>query len=237
VNTLKTLRNQLSDDPFLLSQMDVDFDLVYQRITSAYRGYINGWFEETDKYTVVDKNRGWLGSLDILTKLNPEFKMLVCVRDLSQIYASIENRHQKTALIDFPDDMANLTAYERAEKLFSNNGVVGRPLRLIGQLQDVSIETQKGLFYIIFEDLMQNPIRVMNEVYDWLGLNKFEINKENLQVKPHESDSYYRFKYPHKTYNSINPPTPHQLPDRIKNDIINEFSWFYKLFYPGVINS
>lgn len=232
VNTLKSMRKQLSDDPFLLSQMDVEFDLSYKRLSNAFKGFINGWFEETNLTTVVDKNRGWLGSLDVLSQLDPSFKMLVCVRDLSQIYASIEDRHQKTALIDFPDDMANLTAYERAERLFSLTGVVGRPLRLIGQLQDVSRDVQKGLYYIIFEDLIQNPVRVMNEVFEWLGVKTYELNKDNLTVRPHESDSYYRFKYPHKTHNSINPPKTRLLPDRINSDIENEFAWFYKLFYP-----
>ena len=39
-NTLKFLRANLSDDPFLLSQLDVDFDLVYQRLTHSFRGFI-----------------------------------------------------------------------------------------------------------------------------------------------------------------------------------------------------
>jgi len=234
-NSLKSMRKQLSNDPFLLSQMDVDFDLTYKRIASAYKGFINGWFAESKQNTVVDKNRAWLGSLDLLSQLDPNFKMIVCIRDLGQIFASIENRHQQTSLIDFPDDMATLTTYERAEKLYSNQGVVGRPLRLIGQLQDVSKDLQSGLYYIIFEDLMYQPVRVMREVYQWLGLPPYQIDSDNLQVKSHESDSYYRFKYLHQTYSSISPPKQHTLPVRIRNDIEKEFAWFYKLFYPNKV--
>ena len=234
-NTLKTIRNQTSDDPFMLSQMDVDFDLVYKRLINSYRGFINGWFSETDKNTVVDKNRGWLGSLDLLNQLDPDFKMIVCIRDLSQIYGSIEDRHQKTCLIDFPDDMANLTAYERAEKLFSTQGVVGRPLRLIGQLQDVSIKLQQKLYYVIFEDLMVDPIRAMKELFNWLEVSDYSIDPNNLNVKPHESDSYYRFKYQHNTHSKILAPSQHNIPVRIRNDIDKEFEWFNKLFYSGKI--
>ncbi|MCF6287803.1 MAG: sulfotransferase [Proteobacteria bacterium] len=232
-NTVKTLRARLSDDPFLLSQLDVDFDLVYQRLTNSFRGFMNGWFAETDKQIVVDKNRGWINGLETLSHLDPDFKMIVCIRDLNQIFASIENRHQKTSLIDFPDDMADLTTYERAEKLFSAQGVVGRPLRLIGQLQDVPESLQKHLYYVIFEDLVNSPIRVMNEVYQWIGADNHEITPNSLTVKPHESDSYYRFKYCHNTYSTIKPATNHQLPKRIANDIFKEFEWYFKLFYPG----
>jgi len=231
-NTIKNLRARLSDDPFLLSQLDVDFDLVYQRLSNSFRGFINGWFAETDKQIVVDKNRGWLNGLETLSQLDPDFKMVVCIRDLKQIFASIENRHQKTSLIDFPDDMAELTAYERAEKLFSAQGVVGRPLRLIGQLQDVPESLQKHLYYVIFEDLLSNPTRVMSEVYQWIGARKHEIKPDSLTVKPHESDSYYRFKYPHKTHSYIKPARHHQLPQRIANDIYKEFEWYFQLFYP-----
>ena len=234
-NTIKGLRARLSDDPFLLSQLDVDFDLVYQRLTNSYRGFINGWFEETNKSIVVDKNRSWLNGLETLSHLDPKFKMVVCIRDLRQIFASIENRHQKTSLIDFPDDMADLTSYERADKLFSPQGVVGRPLRLIGQLQDVSVELQKNLYYVIFEDLMNEPNRVMQEVYQWIGAENYTIDSNNLTVKQHESDSYYRFKYPHKTHGSIKPPAIHDVPQRIGNDISKEFEWYYKLFYPGMM--
>lgn len=63
--TLNQIRHQLSDNEFLLSQMDVDFDLAYQRLLNAFRGFVNGWFAETEKPIVVDKNRGWLNQLDL----------------------------------------------------------------------------------------------------------------------------------------------------------------------------
>jgi sulfotransferase len=217
----------------MLSQMDVNFDLVYQRLLNSYRGFINGWFEEANEKIVVDKNRAWLGSLDLFNQLNPDFKIIVCVRDLTQTHASVEKRHKKTVLIDFADNMANLTPYERSTTLFSENGVIGKPLRMIGQLQDVSIELQKHLYYIVFEDLLSNPKRVIDDMFEWIGTSKHYIDFNNLNVKPHESDSYYRFKYLHKTRKDVSPAQFHGVPKRIKNDIENEISWFYKIFYPG----
>ena len=124
-STLGNLRHNLSDNPFLLSQLDVDFDLTYGRLLNAFRGFINGWFAETEKDWVVDKNRGWLNHLETMNLLDPNFRMLVCVRELGQIYGSVENQHQKTLLLDFPDHLAHLSRYERAEKLFEKTGVIG----------------------------------------------------------------------------------------------------------------
>jgi len=230
--TLGQLRHNLSDNNFLLSQLDVDFDLAYQRLINAFHGFINGWFAETDKNWVVDKNRGWLIQLESVLSLDPSAKFLVCIRELGQIYGSIEAQHQKTLLLDFPDHLANLSRHARADKLFANEGVIGSPLRAIESMQDISEMLQKRSFYVIFEHLMQNPIEVMKEIYHWLGLSPAPFDPNKLAVKTHESDSYYRFKYPHKTYTKITPPNRHIIPPRIQNDIYKNFTWFYNIFYP-----
>lgn len=232
-NTLKRIRGGLTEDSFMLAQMDVDFDLSYQRIQNAMIGFINGWFAETGLPVVVDKNRGWLGDLAMLQTLDPDFKMVVCVRSPDQILGSIESRHQKTALIDFPDGLANLTPFERADKLFAPKGVVGGPLKLIQDLQDIVPETQKHLYYVLFEDMLMRPLEVMSELYKWLGVSDFRFNPQNLTVKPHESDSHYRFKYPHQTYKALKPPKQHQISPRILQEIKTNYAWFYELFYPG----
>ena len=207
--TLMGLRQHLSDNDFLRAQLDVEFDLVYQRLMHAFQGFMNGWFEETDKEWVVDKNRGWLNHIETVAQLDPNFRMVVCVRELGQIVGSIEAQHQKTILLDFPDHLANLSRYGRADKLFADTGVVGGPLGSLEALQDISSQLQERLYYVVFEHLMQEPVSVMQGVYDWLQLPKAEFDPQNLTVKPHESDSYYRFKYPHVTRTAIAAPQPH----------------------------
>ena len=72
----------------------------------------------------------------------------------------------------------------------------------------------------------------MKSIYQWLEMPVFAFDPNDLEVKEHETDSYYRFKYLHNTYPSINPPTQHAVSDIIKNDIYKEYPWYYKMFYP-----
>lgn len=231
--TLNQLRHNLSDNEFLLSQLDTDFELGYQRLLNAFRGFINGWFAETAQTWVVDKNRGWLNQLDTVYLLDPDCRMLVCVRELGQIYGSIEAQHQKTLLLDFPDHTAHLPRYARADKLFGTDGVIGSPLKAIENVQDLSEKLQRHLFYVVFEHLMQNPAEVMREIYHWLDLPEVFFDSTQLLVKTHESDSYYRFKYPHQTRKAVTLPPRHQIPVRIEQEIRKNFSWFYEIFYPS----
>ena len=233
--TLVGLRQHLSDNDFLRAQLDVEFDLVYQRLMNAFQGFMNGWFAETDKEWVVDKNRGWLNHIETVAQLDPNFRMVVCVRELGQIVGSIEAQHQKTILLDFPDHLANLSRYGRADKLFADTGVVGGPLGSLEALQDLSTELQERLYYVVFEHLMQEPVSVMQGIYDWLQLPKAEFDPQNLTVKPHESDSYYRFKYPHVTRTAIAAPQPHAVPSRIQQQLQQKYAWFYQTFYPGLL--
>ena len=61
---LEKIRDFTTESPFLLSQLDVNFELVYQRLLNAYRGYMNGWFDETEQMFVVDKNRHWVSMIE-----------------------------------------------------------------------------------------------------------------------------------------------------------------------------
>ncbi|MCI5166808.1 MAG: sulfotransferase [Candidatus Electrothrix sp. GM3_4] len=235
--TLNQLRHNLSDNEFLLAQLDNNFDLVYQRLLNAFRGFISGWFAETNQPLVADKNRGWLMQLDMVHLLDPNCRMLVCVRELGQIIGSVEARHQQTLLLDFPDHLATLSRYSRADKLLANDGVIGAPLRTIEAMQDMPKNLQQRVFYVIFEHLMQEPAVVLKDIFSWLKVEPSQIDWKNLPVKPHESDSHYRFKYSHATRAALQPPARHQISSRIEQEIIKQFGWFYKTFYPATLPS
>jgi len=219
----------------LRSQLDVDFDLAYQRLENAFRGFMNGWFAETDKAWTVDKNRGWLHHIETVHHLAPDFRMLVCVRELGQIYGSVEAQHQKTLLLDFPDHLANLSRLDRADQLFAAKGVIGQPLGSMEALQDIDTQLQQQLYYVVFEHLMSEPATVMQGIYNWLGLAPADFDPQNLAVQSHESDSYYRFKYPHVRRSHIQSPQAHSVPQRIQQQLQQRFLWFYQTFYPGLL--
>ena len=148
-NCLSVLRERISDNEFLLSQLDPDFDTTYGRLDRAFRGFVNGWFSEGEYDWVVDKNRGWLNQVNLVKLLDSRSKILVCVRELSQIYGSIEAQHQKTLWLDFPDNLAQLSPFDRGDRLFGNTGVVGSALNALRSVQDLPQEIQGGIIVIM----------------------------------------------------------------------------------------
>lgn len=233
-NSLLSLRRTVSDDQFFLSQLDHHFDRTYDNLHHAMSGLIDGWYHtgSKGKTVVVDKNRAWLHCVELLLTLKPDAKVIVPIRELGQIYGSIESQHQKTILIDFIDHLADYDRFGRANQLFAQDKSIGSPLSSIRAVVDFSQKVKNQLFFLKFEDLMQAPEEVMSKLFVWLGLNDFKINTNELEVGLHESDSHYRFKYLHRHSGKIIAPKPHQIPPRIQAQIQSACAWYYELFYP-----
>jgi sulfotransferase len=234
-NTLLGMRRMVSDDSFFLSQLDQSFERSYAHLASAMRGFLHGWYHDCERKIVVDKNRAWLHAVELLLHLEPNAKLIVCIRELGQIYGSIESQHQRTILVDFIDRLADFDRFGRADMLFAKDKAIGSPLISLQAVLDLPKAVQERLYFIRFEDLMAQPAACMSHLYAWLGLPSFSIDPERLTVGIRESDSHYHMKYLHKQSTRIVAPGRHTIPPRIQKQIETACAWFYQLYYPDLL--
>ena len=230
---IERTRQGLSHDAFMLSQLDVDFDTGYSRIKRSLKAFMDAWHDETDLPVAVDKSRQWLPEIETLMDLDPDFKMVICIRDLVDVFASVEKKHRKTILMSFPDNMAPGNIEVRCKTLFAPQGIIGGPISAIKNLGDVTNQfIADHIYFVAYEALIEQPVKTMRGIYEWIGVDRFNIDPDNLTVNPHESDSYYHFKYPHKTYDKIFKNTKYEVSQRMINLIIKEHMWYYQMYYP-----
>lgn len=230
-NLLLGIRRMASDDQFMLSQLDNAFESGYMHLHDAMQGFLRGWLK-SEKKVVIDKNRAWLHCIEMVLKLAPETKMIVCLRELGQIYGSIEAQHQKTIMLDFIDHFADFDRFGRADMLFAKDKVIGAPLISIHAVQDFPREILDRLFFMRFEDMIENPKAVMNKIFQWLVLSEHELDLGNIRTLVRESDSHYRMKFLHSQKNSMGKPQRHEISPRIQEQIENAYAWYYQLYYP-----
>lgn len=231
-NTLLGIRRMISDDTFFLSQLDNSFDKSYAHLASAMQGFLQGWYHDANETVVVDKNRAWLHAIELLLHIQPEAKLIVCVRELGQIYGSIEAQHQKTILLDFIDHLADYDRFGRADILFAKDKSIGAPLTSLHAVPDLPRHVQERLYFVRFEDLIERPAACMSHIYAWLGLSAFEIAPNNLDKGIRESDSHYHMKYTHQQSEQMLKPKKHEIPPRIQAQIETAYAWFYQTYYP-----
>ena len=234
---LGKVRSQLSNDSFLLSQLDNNFDQVYQRIFNTYCGLINGWFAECSEDIVVDKNRAWLGMIDMASRIDPECRFVVCLRELGQLFGSIEAQHQKTVLLDSGDNTAGMTPYGRATAYFKEGGLVAGCLSSVeSAIEDLDEDTRSRIYFLKYEDLMANPTATMQSLCQFLQISPLDFDEQNLQTLKGEADSHYRYKFTHTTYSKLRPAEHHRIPNRTQQGLIGQHNWFYRVFYPQFLN-
>jgi sulfotransferase len=230
-NTLLGIRRIVSDDSFFLSQLDNSFGPAYANLTSAMQGFLRGWHRDCGKKAVVDKNRAWLHAIELLLQIAPEAKLVVCLRELGQIYGSIEAQHQRTIFLDFIDHLADYDRLGRADMLFAKDKSIGAPLVSLNAVQDLPAEAKQRMYFLRYEDLIAQPTACMVHVYDWLGLSPLQIDPQKLTTGARESDSHYRMKYPHQQYERIGNAVRHDIPPRIQAHIEKACGWYYELYY------
>ena len=231
-NLLLGIRRMVSDDTFFLSQLDRQFDRSYAHLATAMQGFLRGWHHDGEKTLVVDKNRAWLHAIELLLHIEPEARLIVCLRELGQVYGSIEAQHQRTILVDFADHLADFDRFGRADMLFAKDKAIGAPLISLHAVPDLPPHVQKRLYFLRFEDLMERPQDCMSHLYTWLGVTPFTLDPNRLTVREQESDSHYRMKYPHGQREQIIKPARHEIPARIQAQIESAYSWFYQMYYP-----
>lgn len=232
-NTLLGIRRAISNDEFFLSQLDSARDAAYGHLHDAMVGYLRGWLGGRGRTLVVDKNRAWLHCIEMLLTLAPETKMIVCLRDLAQIYGSIEAQHQKTILLDFNDGLADYDRFGRADALCAKGRVIGDALASVSAFADLPEPVRERIYFMRYEDLSRAPDKAMAHLFDWLGARPHAIDLEALPVGPAESDSYYRLKYPHTRARRFAAAKPHEIPQRIQRQIRTAYQWYYDKWYPA----
>lgn len=230
---LEALRHAWSEEETLLAQLDADFSGVYERMQRSLRAFALEWCRREGVRYTLDKHRGWLQAVETVEELFPDFRMIVCLRDLRDVYASIERRHARTRLLTFPGRLEQNLVDARANQLFAPGGLIGGPLRSLYNLVDVPWVHDR-LHFWRYERFVEDPQAETGALLDWLGVERIELDPEDLRQSTHETDSHYHFKFPHRVQPGVRPGVgfrDSRVSPRVVGSIAERFAWFYRWFY------
>jgi len=226
-------RSVLSEHPQLTPLVQDEVKGMMERSRYGIQGFIKGWYSQVSESLAIDAHPQWLQHLELIHFLDPDCKMVVCVRELGQVYGAIEHRHQNTLLLDFAETITDLSRTERAKQLFSASGRIGSFLSALEQVQDLEETLQKRLFYVIYEHLMSAPEEVLTDLVKWLDLAPISPDLGGSALLSRSPERFS--KYGEEAYDGDRPLPHYPLPKRFEVTIKQNFSWFYRIFYPGLL--
>jgi hypothetical protein len=214
----------------LRSELVVDRERAEARLVRMLRGMIEGWYADVDAPVVVDKSRAWNGNALLLQQLYPDAKLVVVVRDLRDVFASIEKQHRKNPSINqLPQGADTLMA--RANTMFDRAaGMIGAP---VCGIEDILRRKPENVELIKYESLVENPGVVLKNLYNGLGEDWFEHDFDNVESKATELDALWLNKFPHDGSGKIEPrqePWSEWVSQDVAAGIMRQFAQFNGAF-------
>jgi sulfotransferase len=189
----------------------------------------------TDRGVICDKNRGWCHYYEWVEQWNPQPKMICMVRDVRSVIASMErvyraNRHTPSGP-DNPQEIKNMTVEQRAVH-WLNTQPVG--LSLVRTLDVIQRGLDKNILFIKYEELLSEPQKVMNKVYNYIEEDRFEHDFDNLKKEVYEDCSHFGVYGDHNVKSKLGKLKHGDWQDVLQpfiaQNIKESYNWFYKYF-------
>jgi sulfotransferase len=192
-----------SSAPEVKSDLIHDKDATDARMLRASKSMVEAWYQDSEADVIFDKGRLWNSQPLVLRHLFPEAHMFVCVRDLRDVFASLEKQHAKNPLLDDAQNPLEKTVFNRADRMFSPQGIIGT--NIIG-VEDLGRRQLPYVHIIQFEALVNNPKMVLEGIYSDLGEEYFAHDFENVENSATDADAIYNNKFPHEGSGKVQPP-------------------------------
>ena len=212
-----------------------DTKIVDEGFKSFCKAGLFSWFDGiTDKKYVLDKNRTWGISYDFVDWFYPNPKMIMLVRDLRSIYASMEKFYRKNLYLDYDitgwESFKNNTTDDRLKFYMSNNPIGTH----ITRTYDILAQGKANkILFLKFEDLLTHPQEILNIVYDYLEIPRFNHTFTKIDQITQENDRILGFGADHIIKNKLEPLKEDYLEilgEYNCNHIVNSYPWFYQYF-------
>ena len=203
--------------------------------TAFCRKGMDGFYEAiTDKKYVIDKSRGWGIHHDFLNVIYPEPKIICMVRDLRDIFASMEKNFRKNPEKQDPVlDWSTMrgTSVPKRIDVWAQGPPVGLALERLSEIFRMGLNSK--MLFVRFEDLCMYPETELTRIYQYLGIPHYEHDFDNIQQITQEDDSVYGAFGDHIIRTKLE-PVPSNAKQLLGKDvtdwIYNNYQWYFQQF-------
>lgn len=179
--------------------------LGYPKPKSAYKiisSYIENYYFDREEPVIIDHCRAWPNNIErIKTYITPNPKIICPVRDIAEILTSfITMVHRNDDQVSFIDQHliekgVTVDDDNRCQYLMSDEGIVEQALWAQGQAF-IKNDT-RHLLMIEYNDLVSNPDETMKRIYDFLEMDYYAHDFNNVENKNRENDDQWYLKDMH----------------------------------------
>jgi sulfotransferase len=167
----------------------------YDVLSNMMDHFYHNIMEKEGKSKIIEFNRAIPNNIERFRTYIKEDVRIVCpVRSIPEILASfISLIHKNSDKVSFVDQYLIDKGIEvnddtRCDYLMSDYGIVGQALFSMSRPY---LRNEQSLLKIVeYDDLVENTDKVMKEIYDFWGLEKYSHTYENLENTYPENDIF-----------------------------------------------
>lgn len=226
-------RNNYTTSPEFIAQdselMKKGFQAFCKEGTEAFYNAI------TDKKYIIDKSRGWGIHYDFLKFIiGKEPKIICMVRDLRDVFASMENNFRK-----HPDKQSSILDWSKGQgttvpkriDIWAQSPPVGLAIERLSEIFRMGYSHK--ILFVRFEDLCLYPDVEMRRIYDYLEIPFYSHDFDNIQQVTKEDDEVYGAFGDHVIRTKLEPIKSRArelLGKEVSDWIYNNYKWFFDQF-------
>jgi sulfotransferase len=155
------------------------------------------------------------------------------VRDLRDVFSSMEmqfrkNQHLSSPLIDYGKLIGTNTL--KRVNMWASSPPIGQAIERLKEVIDQNIS--KNILFIRFEDLCVYPENELKRIYEYLEVEEYYHDFDNIEQITKEDDAIYGG-IDHKIQSKLLLPqsqAKNVLTPSICDDIYNTYRWFFESF-------
>lgn len=167
----------------------------YDVLSNIMDHFYDNIMKREGKTKIIEFNRALPNNIERFRTYIKEDVRIVCpVRSIPEILASfISLIHRNSDKVSFVDEYlidkgVEVNDDNRCDYLMSDYGIVGQALFAMSR---PFVRNEENLLKIVeYDDLVERTDGVMNEIYDFWGLERYNHTYENLENKYPENDIF-----------------------------------------------
>lgn len=223
------------------------FQLPHETVSECFynfcRAGVDSWIKtiSNSETIFIDKSRHWLIDLDYIFNVFPKLKIIITIRDLRSIVNSFEKISQNSLYVNRKELFNNLyedLQYQRVSNILNLN-YLKDGLFSLKQLIDIPKKYKNQIFISKYEDLIYDSKSHLDEIYDFLNMDNYAHDFDYIIQDTYNDNPYQPFGC-HKIKSKIQPNNEKNfscLNENICSLIFNEYNWYFKEFYPELIEN
>lgn len=157
---------------------------------------------------LFDKSRGWARHHVLLRQLAPEAVVVLCVRDLRDIFCSVVRAYARHPYDELPGE----TLERRRDRLFGIGAFAGQPSLAGSWLLGIRDLAQRGMprvQVVQYEQLVRRPEAVLRALYEALQEPYFPHDFRSVPQVATDNDAQHGFVFSHQVRPVVAPPPRH----------------------------